>query len=172
MLRADFLPGSGWEFRKAGTVSIPLSIKVQRFNGSRFNGLTSTTGEGSGFGVQGSALAESDGPTGPRANGSTPAAGEGSGFGFRLAVRRPPQAGVQSLPRKVLIRGVNGPKNPDSRVLHAANDPNAQNAPNLHVLSITVNRAVMEKGGSKQLSYDRFRALGAFRAFGSLGWLN
>jgi Protein of unknown function (DUF3485) len=75
------LPGSGWEFRKAGTVAIPL---------------------GAGSGVLGSQ---------PAPEGFNP--------------------GVHSLPRKVLIRGFN-------------------------VSTITVNRAVMEKGAYKQLSYFWF----------------
>jgi hypothetical protein len=69
------LPGSGWEFKKAGKA-------VVRLDGA----------QGSGFGVQGSAQAEGTGSTGPRANEPT----------------------------------------------------------------ITVNRAVMEKGASKQLSYFWF----------------
>ena len=78
------LPGSGWEFRKARTVAIPLGAG-SGVQGSGFSGSTSTAGAVS---------------TNQRINGSPPTAGAGS--------------------------------------------------------TITVNRAVMEKGAYKQLSYFWF----------------
>jgi hypothetical protein len=90
------LPGSGWEFKKAGVVTIPLSF-----------------------------------PSESTVHGSEPAP---EGFN----------------------PGVHGSTNPDLRILPAPNNPNAQNTPNRHLLSITVNRALLEKGAFKQLSYFWF----------------